>query len=92
MFDDLQATIRTEVVNTIYHLQVTQQAPPAPPTRARSRAAPTRATTRGRAATALRGVRRPPARASPCSVGTKVGRNDPCPCGSGKKFKRCHGA
>ncbi len=23
---------------------------------------------------------------------TKVGRNDPCPCGSGKKFKQCHGA
>jgi uncharacterized protein len=23
--------------------------------------------------------------------GTKVGRNDPCPCGSGKKFKHCHG-
>ncbi|MBK6783153.1 MAG: SEC-C domain-containing protein [Saprospiraceae bacterium] len=22
---------------------------------------------------------------------TKVGRNDPCPCGSGKKFKQCHG-
>jgi preprotein translocase subunit SecA len=22
----------------------------------------------------------------------KIGRNDPCPCGSGKKFKRCHGA
>jgi uncharacterized protein len=22
----------------------------------------------------------------------KVGRNDPCPCGSGKKFKQCHGA
>jgi len=22
---------------------------------------------------------------------TKVGRNDPCPCGSGKKYKRCHG-
>jgi uncharacterized protein YecA (UPF0149 family) len=21
----------------------------------------------------------------------KVGRNDPCPCGSGKKFKACHG-
>jgi uncharacterized protein len=21
-----------------------------------------------------------------------AGRNDPCPCGSGKKFKRCHGA
>ena len=24
--------------------------------------------------------------------GQKVGRNDPCPCGSGKKFKKCHGA
>jgi preprotein translocase subunit SecA len=24
--------------------------------------------------------------------GSKVGRNDPCPCGSGKKFKQCHGA
>ena len=24
--------------------------------------------------------------------GDKVGRNDPCPCGSGKKFKKCHGA
>jgi len=23
---------------------------------------------------------------------TNVGRNDPCPCGSGKKFKKCHGA
>jgi preprotein translocase subunit SecA len=23
--------------------------------------------------------------------GDKVGRNDPCPCGSGKKYKRCHG-
>jgi len=22
----------------------------------------------------------------------KIGRNDPCPCGSGKKFKQCHGA
>jgi preprotein translocase subunit SecA len=23
---------------------------------------------------------------------TNVGRNDPCPCGSGKKYKKCHGA
>ena len=23
--------------------------------------------------------------------GRDVGRNDPCPCGSGQKFKRCHG-
>ncbi len=33
------------------------------------------------------GPRVPPARAD-----DKVGRNDPCPCGSGKKYKKCHGA
>jgi preprotein translocase subunit SecA len=27
----------------------------------------------------------------PAQVGVKVGRNDPCPCGSGKKYKYCHG-
>jgi len=26
------------------------------------------------------------------NFGSKVGRNDPCPCGSGKKYKQCHGA
>jgi preprotein translocase subunit SecA len=29
--------------------------------------------------------------AEPVRVEKKVGRNDPCPCGSGKKFKHCHG-
>jgi len=41
-----------------------------------------------------------PQRVAPLSTGgpvkqatsDKVGRNDPCPCGSGKKYKRCHGA
>jgi len=33
----------------------------------------------------------PPAPKSPVHVERKVGRNDPCPCGSGKKFKKCHG-
>ena len=28
----------------------------------------------------------------PVKVEKKVGRNDPCPCGSGKKYKNCHGA
>ena len=31
-------------------------------------------------------------RQEPVRVGPKVGRNDPCPCGSGKKYKKCHGA
>jgi preprotein translocase subunit SecA len=31
-------------------------------------------------------------KAQPVRVDKKVGRNDPCPCGSGKKYKNCHGA
>ncbi|MGI6339743.1 MAG: preprotein translocase subunit SecA [Bacteroidales bacterium] len=30
-------------------------------------------------------------KAEPVRVEKKVGRNDPCPCGSGKKYKQCHG-
>ncbi|HIL57086.1 MAG TPA: preprotein translocase subunit SecA, partial [Rhodothermales bacterium] len=33
----------------------------------------------------------PTATAEPIVAGDRVGRNDPCPCGSGKKFKHCHG-
>jgi len=32
-----------------------------------------------------------PRKMEPVRVGPKVGRNDPCPCGSGKKYKNCHG-
>ncbi len=32
-----------------------------------------------------------PVKQQPISVGPKIGRNDPCPCGSGKKYKACHG-
>jgi preprotein translocase subunit SecA len=34
----------------------------------------------------------PPASAAVPNPYAGVGRNDPCPCGSGKKFKKCHGA
>ncbi len=31
------------------------------------------------------------AKAMPATPGVRVGRNDPCPCGSGQKYKQCHG-
>jgi preprotein translocase subunit SecA len=34
---------------------------------------------------------KPPQKQAPVHVEEKVGRNDPCPCGSGKKYKNCHG-
>jgi preprotein translocase subunit SecA len=33
----------------------------------------------------------PPKKVEPIRTEKKVGRNDPCPCGSGKKYKQCHG-
>jgi preprotein translocase subunit SecA len=33
-----------------------------------------------------------PSRPPPQRATARIGRNDPCPCGSGKKFKQCHGA
>ena len=97
MFDELQSSVRADVVNAIYHLQLRQQAPPPPP--------PTEAAFAGRkdpppsGANGTNGTARRPQRpgAAPAGQGArvaagKVGRNDPCPCGSGKKFKRCHGA
>ena len=71
---------------------------------AASRASPFGATRGGRgdrtAAPARRAARRSRARVGgdDAPVKTvrrdepKVGRNDPCPCGSGKKYKKCHGA
>jgi len=37
------------------------------------------------------GLQRIPAAASGARTAVKVGRNEPCPCGSGFKYKRCHG-
>ena len=37
------------------------------------------------------GASRQPSRPQPMKAQPKVGRNDPCPCGSGKKYKNCHG-
>jgi len=33
----------------------------------------------------------PKPKPQPIRVEAKIGRNDPCPCGSGKKYKNCHG-
>jgi preprotein translocase subunit SecA len=94
MFDELQANIRADVVNAIYHLQMRQQQPPPPPpTEAAFAGQRNAAATNGRNGAARRAQRSSGAAAATARVApSKVGRNDPCPCGSGKKFKRCHGA
>ncbi len=50
--------------------------------------APTAATPQGRSTAASGGK----TTSTPVKAAPKAGRNDPCPCGSGKKYKNCHGA
>jgi preprotein translocase subunit SecA len=97
MFDELKATIRHDVTHTIFRVTITQQ--PTQPRPAARNVIEGRAAVAGAGTAAVqptpsdgngngaRGGPREPARAGP-----KIGRNDPCWCGSGKKFKRCHGA
>jgi preprotein translocase subunit SecA len=107
MFDEMMDTVKTEFVRYMFHIQVdrapeaeeqkvaevdyTYQSDPvqgfegaaaeAPETEEAGEAQPER----GRGAVAVVEQR-------VLSEDQKVGRNDPCPCGSGKKYKRCHGA
>jgi len=78
MWDQLLSHIRHQITRSIYHVEL------APATAAPARqpvAAPV-----GRRVSAAA----PAARGSQ-PMARKVGRNDPCPCGSGKKYKKCHG-
>jgi preprotein translocase subunit SecA len=91
MFDELKSTILHDVTHTIFRVTVVRQPVPAPAARAMSEG---RAPIAGGAATATAtatGNGNGAANAAQRRAGPKVGRNDPCWCGSGKKFKRCHG-
>ena len=97
MWGQLLANIQRQVTHSVYHVQLTQQRPApvrAPVVRenreagaASGNGAPAPA-----AAVATAGGLRP-ATPQPVLAGRarKVGRNEPCPCGSGKKYKKCHG-
>jgi preprotein translocase subunit SecA len=77
MYDAMLSSIRSQVARDIYRVQAAPTVP-APNQRRLSTNAP------GSSSKGRQPVR---------SVATNaVGRNDPCPCGSGKKYKHCHGA
>jgi preprotein translocase subunit SecA len=95
MFDELKSTIRHDVTHTIFRVSLQQHQHTEPRPVARN-------VTEGRAAVegtqpiqatggAGNGQGNGGAR-EPVRAGPKVGRNDPCWCGSGKKYKKCHGA
>ena len=106
MFDQLTANIRNKVTQAILQVQRQEKGPRArgsSPGRARPAIASPRAAGGVAQELGVRNVREsgggtvatqtPTRRTTTGAVASsKVGRNNPCPCGSGKKYKRCHGA
>jgi preprotein translocase subunit SecA len=96
MFDELKATIRHDVSNNIFRLSVAREAVPQQPRRVTEGridiAAGAVAAEAAIAAGNGNGAGPQVAQNQPVRAGPKIGRNDPCWCGSGKKYKRCHGA
>jgi preprotein translocase subunit SecA len=85
MFNDLTASIRADIVSRMFHLQfVREEQPPQSRVPVGSRG-PNGHGPNGRAV----GDHVEPVGAG--AAGAKIGRNDPCWCGSGRKYKRCHG-
>ncbi|HUY19947.1 MAG TPA: preprotein translocase subunit SecA [Candidatus Binataceae bacterium] len=82
MFEALMATMQGDAVEKVFSVQVTreqdvqQMQPQAQPQKV---------------VMSHGGVAESEGPAPVKREGDKVGRNDPCPCGSGKKYKRCHG-
>jgi preprotein translocase subunit SecA len=85
MFNELTASIQADIVTRMFHLQFVAREEPVPPSRTPVAArGPNGHRPNGRAA----------GQGEPVGAGTpnaKIGRNDPCWCGSGRKYKRCHG-
>ncbi len=93
-FQDLLEGIKHDVVNTIFKVQVVKQAPgAAAPQRVQARQAPVPVGAAAPASSPMAAMAAPKAvtHAPKDAEGHKVGRNEPCPCGSGKKYKKCCG-
>jgi preprotein translocase subunit SecA len=77
MFEQMKGSIVEEFVRYIYRVEIVRQDEPARPRPQRLVAAHGRDEAQAASAQATSG---------------KIPRNAPCPCGSGRKYKKCHGA
>jgi len=95
LFQEMLHAIQRDTVRDLFRVRVEREVPQAvrPVARVTSQRGPEEATALGSAALREAAQAQPPAegRPQPVTVGVKVGRNDPCPCGSGKKYKKCCG-
>jgi len=90
LFEQMLDRIDLETIRAMFHLQVTVEEPPEQRLQRRPRRGQVTFTKANASALAAGDEAGRPR--TVVSEHPKVGRNDPCPCGSGKKFKKCHGA
>lgn len=98
MFTDMLDMINEQVLDLIFKAQVQQE--PMPSAVRRQQMTTVHDSTAGMGFSGVpeedagqRAAQQPQgAKKQPVVIGEKTGRNDPCPCGSGKKYKKCHGA
>jgi preprotein translocase subunit SecA len=91
LFQDMMERIEDQVVQYLFRVELVQAQPER---RRQVNARASKAEVSGLAGERSE-ARQSPTSGPPTTVrrqGPKVGRNDPCPCGSGKKYKKCHGA
>jgi preprotein translocase subunit SecA len=84
LFEDMMGRIDTETVRYLFLVQPAKQEDEAREIERRQRRQQQELQYQAGAAQAEE--------PKPIRTGAKVGRNEPCPCGSGKKYKKCHGA
>jgi preprotein translocase subunit SecA len=76
MFDEMIASIQEETVKALFHATIQTETERKVVAKITNTSGSSDGTTTKK----------------PVKADKKVGRNDPCPCGSGKKYKKCHGA
>jgi preprotein translocase subunit SecA len=92
LFQEMLDRIDTTTIRSLFNLQIVSEEPPEALRQRRGPRRPTPLTFTGPNQGAA------PAGEEAAKTKTivrdqpKVGRNEPCPCGSGKKYKKCHGA
>jgi len=106
MFEEMEGAIQDQIATTMYHVAVVQQQEPqedetSEPAQVKSKEAEAairreqaKVEDRLQTARASHGEDSSPAevqKRAKTADGKKIGRNDPCPCGSGKKYKNCCG-
>jgi preprotein translocase subunit SecA len=94
LFSDMVGQLRQDVIQLLSkaHIPDNEHAPEEAPQQAPARrSAPPQQYTSSSTASVAPPQQPAAPRAQPIVAGPRVGRNDACPCGSGKKFKHCHG-